>query len=387
MTADRITAVHYHSEWLPPTMTWLHGQIHQLDQYCDNHILCERRVQPERFPVKHLHSFDSQSTYLQLTQRAFKKVGLVSALPYYQQVCDTIRPGIIHAHFGHMAEAMLPLSRRLNIPLIVTFYGMDIHQLPASSRRIREGYARTFPHVDRVLCEGEYMASDVINLGVPAEKVYVHRLGIPLDSVSFLPAPRSSTSTRILIAASFREKKGIPLALRAIAALKDQFPLKVTLVGDAGRDESSAREKSLIMEVITSCGLSEVVHITGFRSHDELMKLAQEHDLFLSPSLHARDGDCEGGAPVGLIEMAASGLVVVSTDHCDIPGVIQDGHSGYLAQENNLDDLVSRLRSALQEDTRWDELRRNARAHIETHFDAGKQGAALFRHYTEVVHG
>ncbi len=49
------------------------------------------------------------------------------------------------------------------------------------------------------------------------------------------------------------------------------------------------------------------------------------HHLFLSPSVTAPDGDSEGGAPVSIIEAAATGMPVVSTTHCDIPQAVDDG--------------------------------------------------------------
>jgi len=46
-----------------------------------------------------------------------------------------------------------------------------------------------------------------------------------------------------------------------------------------------------------------------------------------------RDGDCEGGAPVSLIEASASGIPVVSTVPCDIPQEVKDGLTGRLLPE------------------------------------------------------
>lgn len=386
MTRSKPVVVHYHSEWLPPTMTWLHEQIKQLESHCENHVLSERVYNRKHFSLKNIHSFEALPWYRQQLQRFVKKAGITSHLPFFEFVCKTVKADLIHAHFGHMGLAMLPIAQFLNIPLVVTFYGMDIHQLPARSPKIRNGYHKLFSGVSRVLCEGEYMASDIIRLGCPPHKVHVHPLGINLSKVNFQPPQTNGNKPiRILIAGSFREKKGIPLALKAAAVLATSYPVEITIIGGAGEDTSSVIEKQRILEVISSTGIGEQVNMRGFASHNELLNAARDHDIFLSPSIHASDGDCEGGAPVTIIEMAASGLLVVSSTHCDIPGVIKHEQTGYLAEENNLDDLISQLHRAVESRQNWPAITTASREHIETNFDASKQAIRLLDLYMEVL--
>ena len=49
--------------------------------------------------------------------------------------------------------------------------------------------------------------------------------------------------------------------------------------------------------------------------------------------------DDEGGAPVTLIDMAASGIALVATDHCDINQIINDGVTGFLAKEGDIESI------------------------------------------------
>jgi colanic acid/amylovoran biosynthesis glycosyltransferase len=115
------------------------------------------------------------------------------------------------------------------------------------------------------------------------------------------------------------------------------------------------------------------------------MTEARRHHLFISPSVVASDGDTEGGAPVSLIEMSATGLMIVSTTHCDIPSVIIDGKTGLLAAERDVDGLVERLRWIVANPSRWEEMRAAGRAHVEAEFDARRQGERLASVYRDVV--
>ncbi len=64
----------------------------------------------------------------------------------------------------------------------------------------------------------------------------------------------------------------------------------------------------MILDTLRERRLEESVTLMGFVARDELRRQAYLHDVFLAPSVTAANGDSEGGAPVTLIEMAATGL-------------------------------------------------------------------------------
>jgi len=89
--------------------------------------------------------------------------------------------------------------------------------------------------------------------------------------------------------------------------------------------------------------MEQLVRMLGYQSYKMLFEEVYMHHIFLSPSVTAKDGDAEGGAPVTIIEMAASEIPIISTKHCDIPGVILDGKTGLLAEKRDVDGLYERL--------------------------------------------
>ena len=123
----------------------------------------------------------------------------------------------------------------------------------------------------------------------------------------------------------------------------------------------------------------------GFQTHERLMEEAYRHHLYVAPSMTDTDGDSEGGVPVALIEMVASGMPVVSTRHCDIPGVVRDGVTGYLAEEHDVGDLVGQIRRMIESVDQWPRMLHAGREWIEQHFDAAAQGRRLGAIYTEVI--
>lgn len=123
----------------------------------------------------------------------------------------------------------------------------------------------------------------------------------------------------------------------------------------------------------------------GYQPHAVLLEEAYRHHIFLSPSVTASDGDTEGGVPVAIIEMAATGMLVISTSHCDIPEVIQHQVTGLLARERDAEGLAVNLRWLIQHQDCWIPILEKGRRHLEAEYDACKQGLRLAQVYREIA--
>jgi colanic acid/amylovoran biosynthesis glycosyltransferase len=208
-----------------------------------------------------------------------------------------------------------------------------------------------------------------------------------LEKIAFRPRTLEPGGTlRILIASSFREKKGIPYGLAAVGLLKQHYPkLAVTIVGDASSEARSIQEKEKILETIKQHNLESVTTMMGYQPHNVLMAEAYKHHIFLAPSVLASDGDSEGGAPVVIIDMLASGMPVVSTTHCDIPQIVQHQVTGFLAEERNGEELASHLRWLVDHLDTWAEMTGRGRHYLEEKFDARCQAQELEEIYHTVL--
>jgi colanic acid/amylovoran biosynthesis glycosyltransferase len=189
-----------------------------------------------------------------------------------------------------------------------------------------------------------------------------------------------------LLAASFREKKGLPDALEALGRLHRELrDLQITIIGDADSDPRSQPEKARILAKLEEHHLQPKVRLLGYQSHAVLLTEAYKHHLFAAPSLTAADGDTEGGAPVTLIEMVATGMPVISTNHCDIPSVVIDGTTGLLANEKDVEGLLCHLRWFVAHPEQWEEMARAGRSHVEANYDAIKQAHRLRDLYVSLL--
>ena len=83
--------------------------------------------------------------------------------------------------------------------------------------------------------------------------------------------------------------------------------------------------------------------------------------------------------------MAASGMRVVCSFHCDIPEVIRHRETGLLADEKDIDGLVEHLRWLIDHPEKWSELTDTSRKYIEQEFSAVIQSERLAEIYKSIL--
>ena len=382
--ASPCVVLHSTYQWLPLTQSWLYNQILYLPSNINSHIACEETCNLEQFSIQNLYSLSQEAQWRWGLEKLLRKVGIWRALPFLGRQVKHCQAQILHSHFGNYGWANLTIAQKYQLKHLVTFYGLDVNQLPQQDSRWRSRYQDMFQQIDRVLCEGPHMAQCIVQLGCPVEKVSVHHLGVNLDQLPFQPREcHPGQPLRILMAASFREKKGLIYALEALGRLNTDVSLDITLIGDAGSDAESQQEKQRIVDIIHQYKLK--VELLGYQPHERFLKEAYQHHLFLSPSVTAKNGDTEGGAPVSIIEAAASGMPVISTHHCDIPEVLKPYHTELFAQERNVEDLVCTLKWWIGHSREWQEVLSKTRSYIETEFDAKIQGQKLGAIYRDMM--
>jgi len=386
---DKPTVVHDVGTWLPRTKTWLYREVTGVTPEWRSRVLADRLVNTGEFDHDDVFSIrDRYGPIVWFGEIAMLRAGLTRRPLLLRAELRRLQPDVLHSHFGHIGWANARFANRWGIRHVVSFYGYDVTRLPRQ-RKWLERYQELFETADAVLCEGPYMGDQLVRLGCPAKIVRVYPLGVDLERIPFRPKFwDAGTPLRVLIAASFREKKGIPIALEALARLRNartDLDLSVTLVGTAGGSAASLRERDRIHEVIRRRRLDDIVDRLGSRDHKSLLGLAAEHHLFLSPSLTATDGDTEGGAPVGLIEMAAAGLPVVSTTHCDIPNVLATPNRAQLVAEGSIDELVEALHWFVENRDAWAEIARANRDFVERYQNSSLQGRRLAAIYSDVA--
>lgn len=379
--------VHSLPVWLPLTATWICNQVRYLPAPWTSHVVCEKTQNLEQFDVANIHSLEMAGPVRRLWDKSLRRLGLRDHLGLLTATARRRGAAVIHSHWGDVGWRDRSAPQEAGCRHVVSFYGKDVNYFPVKEPVWRDRYQDLFSRVDGVLCEGPHMGECIVRLGCPPAKVIVHHLGIEVDRIPFRQRSwNPKEPLRILLAGSFREKKGFPYALEAIGRLKqDNLPVEVTIIGDASSDPRSHPEKENILNTITRWDLGACTRLLGYQPHAVLFDEAYRHHVFLSPSISASDGDTEGGAPVTIIEMMATGMPVVSTNHCDIPSIVIPGRTGLLAEERDVDGLMERLLWLVEHPTGWGSLTSEGRTHVEKEYDVVKQARRQARFYDRVA--
>lgn len=379
--APGIAALQSVPRWLPLTSTWLYAQVKHLPRSrVASFVVCNRVENFEQFPWDELAQRERLAARAAFWRREPSWTRFVAG--------EAKRRGahLIHSHWGDQACRDVAAAARARMAHVATFYGKDVNYLPRQKPKWRDRYRAMFAAVGRVLCEGPHMASCIAALGCPPEKLAVHHLGVDVDSIPFRPRAWDGGTLRFLLAGSFREKKGFPDAIDAIGEFqREHRDVELTIIGDASADPRSVPEKERILAALEHHGLRPRTRLLGYQPHATFFAEAYRAHVFVSPSVTAADGDTEGGAPVSLIEAAATGMPIVSSTHCDIPSVILDGRTGLLAGERDVPGLVRHLRRLAARPAEWRPMVEAGRRHVESEYHFARQGERLAAHYEQVV--
>jgi len=368
--------------WLPRTHIWMYNQLLYLPDGIESHIVCENTVNMDEFSLPNIHFPKNRNIFNIYWSKAIKKLGFRKCSILLMKVGQDNEFHILHSHNGHQGWYDIDAARKLKTKHVVAFYGLDAN---LKDKIWRKRYRELFDVADLVLCEGQFFARTLAKLGCSENKIRVHHLGVPTESIKYeLRTWDGKQPLRILIAARFTEKKGIPYALEAVGRLKSKLPVQVTIIGDAVNLSNEQKEKRKIIEVIDKHKLRANVRFLGYQPYSTVLSEAYKHHIFMSPSVTAENGDSEGGAPIALIDMAASGISIVSSRHCDIPEIIKDRETGLLCDERNIDQLEESLMWYIEHRDRWRELSDAGRKHIELEYDARIQSARLSTLYSDL---
>lgn len=368
---------HFHPEFLGRSETFIYRSLVAL-QRVRPVVFTRRLLYPEEFHFAPIVLYPpAPRSPWGLLDRAGRR--LFRREPFLARQFRRHAVRLLHAHYGPMGWELLRVGEATGLPLVTTFYGYDMSMLPAQGDWA-ERYATLFTSGDLFLVEGPHMRTALIRLGCPAGKVRIQRIGINLALIPFRPrGPAVGRPARLLFCGRFAEKKGLPDALEALAAVRARHQqVELCVIGDG-------EERPRVEQLIVSRGLRDCVRLLGLQPYEVLRQELAVADILLAPSRTAANGDSEGGAPTILLEAQAAGLPVVATTHADIPYVVVAGKSGLLAPEGDSAALAECLKSLLETPERWAEMGRAGRRHVEQEHDVRTTAAGLEEAYLALI--
>ena len=304
----------------------------------------------------------------------FRQLGVVPAALLDWARARDVR--IVHAQFGRGGALALPLARALRVPLVVTFHGgdatKDTHFQPGLRRLgiFQRRWAALRRDAALFLCVSDYVRRRLVERGVPEAKLRVHHLGVPMPE----RRPLAQASTTLLAVGRLVEKKGFADAIEALRRLRETHAtLELAIIGDGP-----------LRQALEDQARGLPVRFLGWQSPDQVSAAMSQALALLVPSRSAARGDSEG-LPTVVLEAQARGLAVVATRHAGIPEAVEDGVTGLLVPEGEVDGLAQACRRLVVDPALRAALVDRAAVSVRAGFDAERQSARLERLLLDVV--
>jgi glycosyltransferase involved in cell wall biosynthesis len=255
---------------------------------------------------------------------------------------------------------------RAGVPTVATVHHpvaidrqLDLAAAPTLRRRLTlhrwYGFtamqARVAPRLDAVTTVSESSRRDIeTHLRVPAPGIEVIPVGI--DPAVFTPPaagrPREADSIVVTTSADV-PLKGLVHLLEALAKLRTERPVRLTVVG-------TARPGGPAESALDRLGLRDAVRFTGPLPEADLVSLLQTATVAAIPSLYE-------GFSLPAVEAMACGTPLVTTDAGALPEVV-GSQAGLRVRAGDVDELTAALRLVLEKPSLQEQLGRAGRRRV-----------------------
>jgi glycosyltransferase involved in cell wall biosynthesis len=258
------------------------------------------------------------------------------------QMYRLVRPQLVHhvalkpALIGSIAARIARVPRVINaVAGMGWVYSSDSGLARALRPILRAALSMVFRHHSVfVLVQNQTDERMFAELGVPAERVRLIS-GSGIDLALFPPRPEALGVPLVVLPARMLFDKGVGELIDATRILRGRgVPLRVLLAGEPDFQNRAA----IPADVIANWVLEGVVEYAGF-VRDMPSLLTAAHIVCL-PSYRE-------GLPKALLEAAAAGRPIVTTDVPGCRDVVTDGENGLLVPARNAHALADALQRLL----------------------------------------
>jgi glycosyltransferase involved in cell wall biosynthesis len=285
-----------------------------------------------------------------------------------------------------LGSGLLRLTRA-GVPTVATVHhpvsidrDLELAAAPSLRRRftLRRWYgftrmqARVAPQLDGVTTVSENSRRDIeTHLGVPADAIRVVPVGIDPDVFTPPPAGRPRDPYSIVVTTSADVPlKGLVHLLEAVAKLRTERPVRLTVVG-------SARPGGPAEAALDRLALRDAVRFTGPLPEADLVRLLQGAAVVAIPSLYE-------GFSLPAIEAMACGTALVTTDAGALPEVV-GSKAGLRVRAGDVGELTAALQLVLDSPSLADQLGRAGRRRVLASYTWRSTAERTAEWYREVL--
>lgn len=286
-----------------------------------------------------------------------------------EEIIPELKPDILHAHSPALnGLAAIKAGKKFNIPVVyeIRAFWEDAAVDHGTSKewglryritRALESWVVKQAQAVTTICEG--LRKDIVNRGVPENKVTVIPNAVDLDKFS-----RNTVKDELLVESlglqdnlvlgfigSFYAYEGLPLIIDALPTiLKNQKNIKLLLVG-------GGPEEDKIKQEVNQLNLNDNVVFTGRVPHEKVQDYYNLVDIFLYPRYPMRLTDLV--TPLKPLEAMAQNRLVVASDVGGHKELIQNGINGKLFTAGDATALSNAVLELVNHQDSWEQYHKS----------------------------
>jgi glycosyltransferase involved in cell wall biosynthesis len=199
---------------------------------------------------------------------------------------------------------------------------------------------------------------------IEAQQGYVV-FGIGVNTKQVKPAKRKYLGEmRFVLVSRMLWSKGVAQFVTAAENLKKGFPeIKCIMAGGVSGGGAVGNPDAVTVEWLNRVNQDGYVTWVGRLNPDEVMELLDQSDVFVLPSYYPE------GLPRSLMEAAAKGKAIITTNMPGCKEVVDDGISGFLIPPRSVDALAGRMLQFVHHPDLVDKMGAESRKKAEHVFD------------------
>ncbi|MDY6854433.1 MAG: glycosyltransferase family 4 protein [Thermodesulfobacteriota bacterium] len=190
----------------------------------------------------------------------------------------------------------------------------------------------------------------------------------------------------LLTVCRIEELKGIDLIVEAMNNLKDSFPQLIYVVVGTVAKWAKKYYESLLAKV-KQYGLEKKVLFLGYIPYDKIRFIYKLADIYVSPSRIETHNSSPREESFGItyLEAAANELSCIGTKTGGISDAVEDGVTGILVENENVEELTSAIKYLLNNPLATAEMGKKGKERADKHFTWEKVGKRLEAHLESIV--
>lgn len=255
---------------------------------------------------------------------------------FYKQFNEA---AIIHIQYGTNKYPIDILKKTgfFKPSVIVTFHGHDAF-FPINGFIPNNGYYdNLFKYGNLITANTPYLAVRILGLGCPTALLSIIPVGVDTDFFYPNKYKKEISKTLKLITVGRLDKvKGHHFCIEAVQQLINKgIDVTLTIIGEGA-------ERRNLEELVTKYKLDENIFITGKKSQEDIRKALWEHHIYLLTAVALPDGRSETQG-LATLEAQSCGLPVIVFDSGGVKYTLEDGVSGFVCVEYDVEDVVAKI--------------------------------------------